>query len=173
MQCLTPCLAFPLPSPPPPGESHTKSSHMVLDCCDSSFSPEQKKIRQKAEFCQTKPQPAISLIRGPQWIVHKISDVVASEVHAVTRFVTFNNLPALWGPSNQLFSPEKPRFSEIFYLRILFNLLSSIAAGIGIPASTIEGQQYTSKVSSSMEATVHKLGQYYQPWVMNECISSL
>jgi hypothetical protein len=35
----------------------------------------------------------------------------------------------------------------------------------------IEEQQYTSKVPSSMGATVHKLGQKYQP--MSECISSL
>jgi hypothetical protein len=135
MQCLTPCLAF--PTPPPPGESHTKSSHMVLDCCDSSFSPGQKKIRQKAELCQTKPQPAISLIRGSQWILQKIYDVAASEVRAFARFATFNNMPALWEPSNQLFSQENPRFSEILFLRILFYLLSSIAAGIGIPASSI------------------------------------
>ncbi len=68
---LPPCLGFPPPPPPPPGESQTKSSHMVLDCCDSSFSPGQKKIRQKAELCQTKPQPVISLIRGTQWILQK------------------------------------------------------------------------------------------------------
>jgi hypothetical protein len=35
----------------------------------------------------------------------------------------------------------------------------------------IEGKQYTSIVPSSMGATVHKLGQKYQP--MSECISSL
>ncbi len=35
----------------------------------------------------------------------------------------------------------------------------------------IEGQQYTSIVPSSMGATVHELGQKYQP--MSECISRL
>jgi hypothetical protein len=35
----------------------------------------------------------------------------------------------------------------------------------------IEGQQYMSLVSPSMGATVHKLGQKYQP--MSECIFSL
>jgi hypothetical protein len=43
--------------------------------------------------------------------------------------------------------------------------------GGGQREGTVEGQQYTRKVPSSMGATVHKLGRKYQP--MSECISSL